>query len=89
MFDEVDVTKSEWVGKLVLELQLEDARSSALWWSRTYRESEPLSRQSPEGLAVALSAALSRIVRASAPELARVMREHAAPAAGGGSPELR
>jgi hypothetical protein len=74
MFDEVDVSATRWLGQLVVERQLEDPHDATLLWSHTYREAEPLSEQSPHGLAVALSAAVQRIVQASAPEVARVMR---------------
>jgi ABC-type uncharacterized transport system auxiliary subunit len=73
-FDEVDVSPAEWKGQVDLELELSDARTGAPFWSKRYAVSERIAERSPEGLAVALSAAMQRIVDASAPELANAMR---------------
>ena len=68
--EEVDQSKSRWVGRIALELSLVDTRTNAVVWSQDYEETEPLRVQSPEGLAQALSIALGRIATAAAPTIA-------------------
>jgi ABC-type uncharacterized transport system auxiliary subunit len=77
-FDEVDVMQTQWVGRVELQLQLQDPASGLMFWSKRYVETEPIAQRSPEGLAVALSAAMQRIVTSSAPELASAMQSRAA-----------
>jgi ABC-type uncharacterized transport system auxiliary subunit len=77
-FDEVDVTQTQWVGRVELQLQLQDPASGLMFWSQRYEESEPIAQRSPEGLAVALSAAMQRVVASSAPEVASAMQSHVA-----------
>lgn len=74
--EEVDVTRQAWEGRVVVELRLVDAKSGAPLWSQQYEEREPLAKQSPEGLAEALTRAMDRIATAAAPQIAA----HAAPA---------
>jgi ABC-type uncharacterized transport system auxiliary subunit len=88
-FDEVDVTQTQWVGRVELQLQLQDPSSGLMFWSKRYLESEPIAQRSPEGLAVALSAAMQRIVTSSAPELASAMQSHATAAKSGQSSDER
>ena len=80
--EEVDRSKTDWVGRVVIELQLTDARSGEGLWSEQFEETEPLRQQTPEGLAAALSIAMSRIVARTAPTIAdlteRQARLHAA-----------
>jgi ABC-type uncharacterized transport system auxiliary subunit len=59
--EEVDRTRTAWIGRIVIELRLSDARSGEALWTEQLEEIEPLRRQSPEGLAAALSIAMSRI----------------------------
>lgn len=68
--EEVDVTKERWLGRIVLELELRDPTSGEVIWSRVVREEVPLPRRHPEGLAEALSGALDRIARRTAPTIA-------------------
>jgi ABC-type uncharacterized transport system auxiliary subunit len=77
-FDEVDVTETQWIGRVELQLQLQDPRSGVMFWSKRYVESEPIAQRSPEGLAVALSVAMQRIVTSSATELASAMQAQTA-----------
>lgn len=70
--EEVDLSRRRWVARVALELHLRDAASGDVVWSRKLEETEPVSRQSPEGVARALSRALDRIARRLAPELGRV-----------------
>ena len=83
--EEVDRSKTEWVGRIVLELLLTDARSGEALWTEQFEETEPLGQQSPEGLAAALSVAMARIVARTVPVVAdltdRQIRAHAEPAA--------
>ncbi|TMQ11195.1 MAG: hypothetical protein E6J91_23825 [Deltaproteobacteria bacterium] len=79
--EEVDRSRTEWLGRIVVELVLSDARSAEILWTERLEETEPLHQQSPEGLAAALSAAMARIAARTAPvvgELAeRAARAHA------------
>lgn len=65
--EEVDTSPRLWTGRIVLELRLADAKSGAIVWSAQFEEREPLPKQSPEGLARALSTALGRIASKAAP----------------------
>lgn len=67
--EEVDVSKQQWEARIVIELNLSDVASGETLWSEQYEEREPLRDQSPEGLARALSSALSRIVAEAGPEI--------------------
>ncbi len=71
--EEVDSSKQAWVGRIVIELALSDARTHAPLWTQQFEETEPLAVQTPEGLAEALSRALTRISTQAAPTIA----EHA------------
>lgn len=82
--EEVDRSKTEWLGRIVLELQLTDARTNETLWTDQVEETEPLKQQTPEGLAQALSVALGRIVDHAVPAIAEItdrqMRTRAATA---------
>jgi ABC-type uncharacterized transport system auxiliary subunit len=68
--EEVDKSKTQWLGRVVLELSLTDTRSGDVLWAEQYEETEPLPAQSPEGLARALSSALERIASRAVPVIA-------------------
>jgi ABC-type uncharacterized transport system auxiliary subunit len=68
--EEVDRSKTAWIGRIVLELVLTDARTGEPLWSEQLEETEPLRRQTPEGLAAALSIAMARIVAHAVPVIA-------------------
>ncbi|HEY5934474.1 MAG TPA: ABC-type transport auxiliary lipoprotein family protein [Kofleriaceae bacterium] len=68
--EEVDRSKTKWLGRIVIELALRDAKTSAVLWSAQFEETEPLAAQTPEGLARALSVAMARIVHQAAPAIA-------------------
>jgi ABC-type uncharacterized transport system auxiliary subunit len=68
--EEVDRSKTAWIGRIVLELVLTDARTGEPLWSEQLEETEPLLRQTPEGLAAALSIAMARIVAHAVPVIA-------------------
>jgi ABC-type uncharacterized transport system auxiliary subunit len=65
--EEIDHSKTKWVGRVVLELSLTDNATGTVLWSEQFEETEPLPIQSPEGLARALSVALDRISRRAVP----------------------
>jgi ABC-type uncharacterized transport system auxiliary subunit len=71
-FEEVDVTPTRWVGRVELELFLEDPNSGEVVWSRRFRVQRPLSTRSPAGVAEALSSALAQIVAEATPQIAGV-----------------
>jgi ABC-type uncharacterized transport system auxiliary subunit len=81
--EEVDRSRTEWLGRIVVELTLNDARTGESLWTEQLEETEPLRERSPEGLAAALSVAMSRIVAHAVPVIAdlsdRQARLHAAP----------
>ena len=68
--EEVDQSKTKWVGRIVVELTLTDTSSGAVVWSEQFEETEALPAQSPEGLARALSTALDRIASRAVPIVA-------------------
>lgn len=83
--EEIDLSKKAWEGHLVLELRLLDTVNGVSLWSEQYEEREPLARQTPDGLAEAISVAMARIVERAAPAISARLSEHiAANAAGGG-----
>jgi ABC-type uncharacterized transport system auxiliary subunit len=67
--EEVDESPTRWLGRVAIELRLEDARTGAVLWTGELAETEPLAEQSPEGLARALSGAMARIVARAIPEI--------------------
>jgi cholesterol transport system auxiliary component len=71
--EEVDRSKKDWVGRIVLELTLTDIHTGQILWSEQFEETEKMPTQRPEGLAVALSNAMGRIADRAAPTIA----EHA------------
>jgi ABC-type uncharacterized transport system auxiliary subunit len=75
--EEVDQTKTTWLGRIVLELTLTDATSGELLWSEQFEETEQLPVQSPEGLARALSIALERIAKRAIPIVSRLAEQRA------------
>ena len=79
--EEVDTSKTKWIGRIVLELTLSDARTGEVVWTEQYEETEAMPTQHPEGLARALSIALGRIAKRAAPAIAshadRLARVHA------------
>jgi uncharacterized lipoprotein YmbA len=84
--EEVDLSPTRWEGRIVLELYLKDAASGRVVWSDAFEETERLRVQSPEGLARALSAAMSRISARIAPEVALIATERARVAAARATP---
>jgi ABC-type uncharacterized transport system auxiliary subunit len=75
--EEVDRSATEWVGRIALELQLSDARTGAALWTKQLEETEPLRQRTPEGLAQALSVAMTRVVAQTVPEIAELTARQA------------
>lgn len=75
--EEVDKSKTAWVGRIVLELALTDTATSEVLWSEQFEELEPVPVQTPEGLARALSAALGRIADRAIVKVADQADKHA------------
>jgi ABC-type uncharacterized transport system auxiliary subunit len=75
--EEVDRSKTRWVGRIVIELTLTDASDGSVLWAEQFEEHEPLLAQSPEGLARALSAALERIANRAVPVVAKLADQQA------------
>jgi ABC-type uncharacterized transport system auxiliary subunit len=59
--EEVDKSKKEWLGRVHLGLRLRDAKTGELLWSETLRIDEPMKEQDPDGLAAAVSRALTSV----------------------------
>ena len=76
VIEEVDSSKTKWFGRLVIELAVVDPKTSEVLWTQQFEESEPLRTQSPEGLAEALSVALTRIATRATPIIADHARKH-------------
>jgi ABC-type uncharacterized transport system auxiliary subunit len=72
--EEVDRSATEWLGRIAIELVLSDAHTGALLWTEQIDETEPLRQRNPEGLAAALSIAMSRIVAHVLPTIADAIR---------------
>ena len=70
--EEVDTSKTSWVGRIAVELTLTDTLTNKVLWSQRFDETEPLSEQTPEGLARALSRAMARITRRALPAVADI-----------------
>lgn len=68
--EEVDRSKTEWLGRVVVELTLSDVRTGEALWTEQLEETEPLRERTPEGLAAALSVAMSRIAARAIPAVA-------------------
>lgn len=92
--EEVDVSKTKWVARIVLELTLTDTASGEVLWTKQFEETEPMPKQHPEGLARALSVALERITDRAVPTVSviaeRTAKAHeAAKATSGRAARLR
>ncbi len=79
--EEVDLSKQRWKGRLRLSLQLRDVKTGELLWSKRLEEEEPMRAPTQEALALALSAALGRVVKATTSDLIRLAEERRATAA--------
>ena len=73
--EEVDKSKTEWIGRLAVELTLTDTITNKVLWSQQFEETEPLHTQTPEGLAQALSAAMQRISDKALPDVVDIAEQ--------------
>lgn len=74
-FEEVDVARKQWVARVKMNLFVRDAMTGEVLWSRTLEEVEPVVELTPEGVAAAMSTAVTRVVTGTAPEFARLAEE--------------
>jgi len=74
-FEEVDVARKEWRARVKMNLFLRDAMTGEVLWSRTVLEEAPVGELTPEGVAAAMSTAVTKIVAGTAPEFARIAEE--------------
>jgi ABC-type uncharacterized transport system auxiliary subunit len=68
-FEEVDVGRRR-QGRITVELELRDAESGRILWTRRAEQTVGLARRSPEALAAALTQGLARIAASTAGEIA-------------------
>jgi ABC-type uncharacterized transport system auxiliary subunit len=73
--EEVDRSKTQWIGHVVVELTLTDTVTNKVLWAQQYDESEPLKEQTPEGLAQAISIAMARITQSALPTVAEIAEQ--------------
>lgn len=74
-FEEVDVDAKTWRARVKMNLFLREAATGEVVWSRTVIEEVPVEEQTPEGVAAAMSTAVTRIVADTAPEFAKVAQQ--------------
>jgi len=70
--EEVDKSKTQWIGRIAVELTLTDTVTNKVLWAQRYDETEPLKEQTPEGLAQAISIAMARITERALPTVAEI-----------------
>ena len=70
--EEVDKSKTQWIGRVAIELTLTDTVTNKVLWAQQYDETEPLKEQTPEGLAQAISIAMGRITERALPTVAEI-----------------
>ena len=75
--EEVDESATRWLGHIVVELTATDRVSGEVVWTKKFDDSEPLQARTPEGLARAISTAMSRIVDRAAPAISELPTSHA------------
>lgn len=73
--EEVDRSKTQWVGHVAVELTLTDTVTNKVLWAQQYDETEPLKQQTPEGLAQAISVAMARITGRALPAVAEIAEQ--------------
>lgn len=67
--EEIDESKTRWIGHLAVELTLTDAKSGEMLWSHPYEQREPLTAQTPEALARAIGVAMDHIITDATPAI--------------------
>ena len=84
--EEIDHTKTQWLGRVAVQLSAANAKTGETVWAQSFDETEPMPSQSPEGLARAVSIAVTRIADRAAPELAKLAERAATAPADAGAP---
>ena len=88
--EEVDQSKKRWFGRVVVNIRLRDAKTGELLWNDTMRVKQSMTDQSPDGLAAAISKALTKIGVDTTPKIVQYgkksVRHRTTQPAGGSSP---
>lgn len=71
--EEVDKSETEWEARVVLDLELEQVTTGEVLWSRTLSQSETVEERNPEGVTIAASKAMGKIIVEMLPELVTAM----------------
>ena len=71
--EEVDRSATEWEARVVLDLELERVATGEVLWSRTLSQSESVEQLNPEGVTIAASKAMGKIIVEMLPELLSAM----------------
>ncbi|MFB6262174.1 MAG: ABC-type transport auxiliary lipoprotein family protein [Bradymonadaceae bacterium] len=87
--EEVDVEQGKWIGRVQVSLQLRDAMSGDLIWTRTIEQRVEMPEQTPAGLSRAISRGLTSIGASTAPDIyraaTRVIRKRSEPSDAAGT----
>ena len=70
-FEEVDVDADDWQARVALELTLRNNHSGVVLWTELFEVDEPIAQRTPEGVAAAISRALTRIGKRLATKIAQ------------------
>jgi len=81
-FEEID-NQQDWLGRVVVNLQLRDARTGELLWNDTLERARPTPEKSPTGLAAAISEGLTDIGLSTTDTIVDVARKRPQKPVGG------
>lgn len=73
--EEIDTSRTQWIGHVAIELTLTDTVTNKVLWAQQYDEREPLTKQTPEGLAQAISVAMARITKRALPTVEEIAEQ--------------
>lgn len=71
-FEEVDRGNRDWYARVKMNLLLRNSQDGKVVWTRTIEKEEEVDQLDPEGVARAMSRAMTEIVSETAPELAKI-----------------
>ena len=71
--EEIDESKTHWVGHVAIELTLTDPKTGDILWSHAYEQREPLAVKTPEGLAHAVGVAMDHIIHEATPAISSLV----------------
>lgn len=71
--EEVDRSETEWEARVVLDLELERVATGEVLWSRTLSQSQVVEERNPEGVTIAASKAMGKIIVEMLPEIVVAM----------------